>query len=304
MIFPFLRKDVHLTPEHLPVTVDYRQVNGVNLECAIVGAAGRPLVILLHGFPNLWQGWHCQLSRLSNEFRLMLPNQRGYGASDKPKGIAAYDLDELAKDVVGLADSEGAETFDLVGHDWGGIVAWWVAACYPARVKRLVILNAPHPGAFFSYLVRSPTQWLRSWYIGVFQLPWLTEYLLSRRHFELLFRCVKGTSLPGVFDDSDRAYLVAGWAYPGALKSMIHYYRAISRRSSRSLQRRTEVPTLILMSQADPTEEAGLAEASLAWCDDGRIEWFAGTAHWIQREAATRVGNAIAMFLAAGNRNC
>lgn len=107
----------------------FRDVNGVRLQMATAGEVGRPLVILLHGFPDLWQGWHFQIPTLvSAGFRVIAPNQRGYGQSDKPVGIAAYDLDHLANDVLGIADSEGCATFSIVGHDWGGVVAWWIAA--------------------------------------------------------------------------------------------------------------------------------------------------------------------------------
>lgn len=285
-------------PRNLPAHVESRATNGVQLECAFAGKTGQPLVILLHGFPDVWQGWHQQLEPLTAAgFRVIAPNQRGYGKSDKPPGIAAYDLDRLAGDVVGLADSEGVCQFSVVGHDWGGIVAWWVAARFPERVNRLAILNAPHPGIFFDYLLRSPMQRLRSWYIAFFQIPWLPEWLLAARNYELLFRSVMATSRPGTFDDNDRALLTAAWSEAGALTSMLNYYRAIARRSSRSLRRRVTPRTLILMSDLDPTEEAGLATASLKLCDQARIEWLRGAKHWIQREEAALVTAALLEFL-------
>src|SRR5690606_11851598 len=132
----------------------------------------------------------------------------GYGKSDKPHGIASYDIEHLANDVLSIADSESAPTFHLVGHDWGGIVAWWIAAQHAARIARLVVLNAPHPGIFHTYLLSHPRQLVRSWYVGAFQLPWLPETLLAAANYQLLFKSVQRTSLPGVFDDSDRRYLV------------------------------------------------------------------------------------------------
>jgi len=200
---------------------------------------------------------------------------------------------------VALADSEGLATFSLVGHDWGGLVAWWVAARFPERVARLVILNAPHPGVFHSYLLRSPTQLARSWYVGFFQLPWLPEAVLAARNYALLFWSVKKSSRPGVFDASDRRYLVAGWSEPGALTAMVNYYRAIARRSSQSLKLRITVPTLILFGKHDPTEEPGLAEASRALCTDARLHWFEEARHWIQREESDRVTEEIARFISS-----
>jgi pimeloyl-ACP methyl ester carboxylesterase len=287
-----------VTPDELPYEVVFRRANGVELEVATAGEPGRPLVILLHGFPDLWQGWHFQIPALEAAgFRVLIPNQRGYGRSEKPRGVAAYDIDRLAEDVVALADSEGYANFHLVGHDWGGIVAWRTAARFPDRIARLAILNAPHPGVFRDYLFRSPTQILKSWYVGFFQVPWLPEAILSANDFAMLFRSVRATSQPGVFDDSDRRYLVAGWSQPGALTAMIHYYRAIARRAPKSMKQRVAAPTLILWGTRDPTEEPGLAEASLALCDDARFVRFERARHWIQREEGEAVNRELVMFL-------
>jgi epoxide hydrolase 4 len=288
-----------MTPNTLSYSETMRSVNGLRLQMAVTGEAGSPLVILLHGFPDLWQGWHFQIPVLENAgYRVIAPNQRGYGKSDKPSGVANYDLEHLANDILAIADSESAATFSLVGHDWGGIVAWWIAAKHSARVSRLVILNAPHPGTFQGYLIRNPRQILRSWYVGLFQLPWLPEALLSAAEYELLFQSVKRTSLPGIFDESDRRYLVAGWSEKDALTSMLNYYRAAARRSSASLQGRVSVPTLIQFGKYDPAEEPGLAEASLAECDNGRLIWLDRARHWIQREEADRATENICRFLA------
>ena len=287
-----------MTPEHLPVEIGQRAVNGLMLEVAVAGAADGPLVVLLHGFPDLWQGWHCQLSTLvAAGYRVVMPNQRGYGYSDKPSDISAYDVDVLADDVVALASSEGRETFCLVGHDWGGIVAWRVACRHRQRVERLAILNAPHPGVFKSYLLRSPAQCLRSWYVAFFQLPWLPERLLSANGYALLFRAVKHTSLPGIFDESDRRTFIEGWSRPGALTAMLNYYRAIARRSERSLRDRVQPPALILHGCGDPAEEPGLAIASRAMCDDGHLIEYSQARHWLQRELADEINIQLLSFL-------
>ncbi|HEV7282944.1 MAG TPA: alpha/beta hydrolase [Pirellulaceae bacterium] len=287
-----------MTPETLPYQERPRQANGVQLQVAEAGEPGRPLVILLHGFPDIWQGWHQQIPALEAAgFRVLAPNQRGYGRSDKPKGIAAYDIDRLAEDVVALAEAEGYSTFSLVGHDWGGIVAWWTAARFPERLQRLAILNAPHPGVFRDYLLRSPTQVLKSWYVGFFQIPRLPEAMLSARDYSLLFRSVQGSSLPGIFDESDRKRLIAAWREPGALTSMIHYYRALARRSPKPMKLRVTTPTLILWGARDPTEEPGLAEASLKLCDEARLMRLEDARHWIQREEPDLVNRELMTFL-------
>ena len=285
-------------PELLPVELTRRRVNGLTLEVAAAGPKDGPLVILLHGFPDLWQGWRLQIGPLVEAgFRVILPNQRGYGESDKPGRIGAYDLDELAKDVTALADSEERSTFRVVGHDWGGIVGWWVAACFPDRVESLAVLNAPHPGAFKRYAMRNPAQLLRSSYVGFFQLPWLPEVTLSASNYALLFWSLRVSSRPGTFDELDCRYLVKGWSQPGALRGMLHYYRAVARRPSRSLQRRITQPTLILFGTNDPAEEPGLAQASQAYCDDSRRIEVTEACHWPQREEPERVNAELLSFL-------
>lgn len=279
------------------VTMTRRPGDGVMLEVAEAGPADGPLIIFLHGFPDFWWGWQQQIPAFVDAgYRLLLPNQRGYGTSDKPAGVSAYDLDQLANDVFALADSVNASTFDLVGHDWGGIIAWWAAARRPSRVRQLATLNAPHPGAFWRYLRRHPTQMLKSWYAAFFQLPWLPESVLRAANYEALFRGVQRIGRPGLFDERDREAFVAGWSQPGALTAMLNYYRAFGRRSVNSLELRVLTPTLILHGRRDPAEEPGLAQASLRYSHDGRIVWLDEAAHWIQREEPQAVNAAILRF--------
>jgi len=120
--------------------------SGLRLHIVAAGPTDGPVVVLLHGFPEFWYGWRHQIGALSEAgLRVVAPDQRGYNLSDKPLGIAAYRLDRLAEDVVGLAAALGRERFAVVGHDWGGVVAWHLAARFPERVTRAAILNAPHP---------------------------------------------------------------------------------------------------------------------------------------------------------------
>lgn len=291
-----------MTPLQLPFQVTVRDVSGIKLEVAEGGERGAPLAIFLHGFPDFWQTWHSQLTVLSSTgFRVLAPNQRGYGRSDKPPDVADYDLDSLANDVVNLAASEGYQSFDLIGHDWGGIVAFWTAAKFPGRVTHLAVLNAPHPGVFKSYLLSHPSQILRSWYVGFFQLPLLPEMLLRAGSNALLFRTLQFTSSPGTFDSSDLAYLKDGWKETGGLTAMLNYYRAIMRRTENSLRLRVSVPTRLLFGTGDPAEETGLAVASGDMCDDGEIEWFGKSRHWPHREEADGVNQALLRFLSASS---
>ena len=151
---------------------EYIETNGIRLHVAQAGSDDKPLVILLHGFPEFSYGWRKQIPYLVEAgYRVWAPDQRGYNLSDKPEGLAAYSIDELAADVIGLIDAAGEKKVFLVGHDWGAAVAWWVAAKYPERLKKLITLNVPHHSVMRKTLRSNFSQLRKSWYIGFFQIP-------------------------------------------------------------------------------------------------------------------------------------
>lgn len=282
----------------LPDGITTRRVDLGTLRLNVAEAGpvgGRPL-ILLHGFPESIAGWHRQIGPLAEAgFRVVVPDQRGYGASDRPQGIAPYHLDRLAGDVIALADACGFSRFALAGHDWGGLVAWWVASFHPDRVARLAILNAPHPGVVPDYMRRHPGQWLRSYYVAVFQLPGLPERMLLANGAAAMRRALTSTSRPGTFPAAMLDRYAREWAEPGAMTAMLNWYRALVRLPRRDPPRIT-MPTLILWGRRDHALQPGLAEASLALCDDGRIRWYPDITHWIQHEAADSVNDALSGF--------
>ncbi len=272
------------------------RVNGVELHVSEAGPLDGPLAIFLHGFPDFWWGWRYQIEALSAQgFRVVAPDQRGYGVSDKPRGTRAYDLDTLAADVIGLADFYGRKTFRLAGHDWGGIIAWHVAARYPARIERLAVLNAPHPDAFLRFVRRHLRQALRSTYAAFFQLPWLPEMLLDAGRFAALRRALVSSSRPGTFPDDDLERYVEAWKQPGALTAMLNYYRALGRRSW-TRPSRISVPTLLIWGLRDVFLEPGVARASLKLCDDAQSLFLETAGHWVQLEETGAVNTALVRF--------
>lgn len=155
-------------------TVRFSRVaaNGIELHTAEAGPAEGPLVFLLHGFPEFWYSWRNQIPALAeNGFRVIAPDQRGYNLSGKPDGVSNYDLDRLAADIVGLADHFKRESFNVVGHDWGAAVGWWLAGKYAPRLQRLAVLNAPHPAVWVDAMRHDPVQKRKSSYVRFFQLP-------------------------------------------------------------------------------------------------------------------------------------
>ena len=274
-----------------------REVDGVELYTIEAGPDDGPLVICLHGFPEFSYGWRHQIGPLvAAGFRVVLPDGRGYGRSGKPEGVDAYRLSRLGGDVVALAHACGHDRFHLVGHDWGGIVAWWVAAKHPDRVDRLAVINAPHPDVLWPYIRRHPGQLLRSWYVALFQVPGLPERLLAARDFAALRRILRGTSRPGTFSDDDLDLYRSAWSEPGALAGMLNWYRALIRKPGKPVGP-VECPTRILWGERDPALSPGLADESLKLCRDGDIVWFENATHWLPHEEPEAVAADLVRFL-------
>lgn len=283
---------------HRHVALGSVSPRSLRLHLAEAGLADGPPTILLHGFPEFWFGWRRQIGPLAGSgLRLLVPDQRGYGLSDRPEGIEAYHLDRLAEDVIALADACGVGRFRLVGHDWGGLVAFWTASRFPERVERLAVLNAFHPGVFGDYLRRHPGQVLRSAYAGAFQLPRLPERLLLARDGLGLREMMRRSARPGTFSEADLDRYAREWRRPGAVTAMLNWYRALARLARDASPPRIAAPVLILWGRRDPALQPGLAEASLALCDRGRVEWFPDATHWVQHEAPEAVNAALIAFL-------
>ncbi len=275
------------------------RTNGVDLHVAQAGPADGPPLILLHGFPEYWGGWSKQIPALAAAgYRVWAPDQRGYNLSSKPAGLRAYDIDEMARDVVGLIDATGQRQVRLVGHEWGAAVAWWVAGKYPERLSHLAILNVPHVAVMFRTVWRSWAQMRRSWYIFFFQIPRVPEASLRRNNWSNAIRSLKGSSRRGVFTPEDIDGYRAAWSQPGAIGSMINWYRAAAR-SQRKLTGlgRIRVPTLMIWGARDIALGREMAQPSIDLCDSGRLVFIEEAGHFVQHEEPERVSRLLLEFL-------
>lgn len=293
---------VHPATEfELPPLVDREVVaNGVRLHVVEAGPTSGAPVVLLHGFPEFWYGWRKQIGPLAAAgYRVLVPDQRGYNTSDKPPGIAAYNLDAVAGDCVGLIEALGYSQAAVIGHDWGAAAAWWAAARFPERVARLGILNVPHPAVMRQALRSSLRQLRKSWYMFVLQLPWLPEWMLARNRFRPLADSLVASSRPGTFLSDDLERYREAWSQPDALRAMVNWYRAAMRHPpARGVNPQIQVPTLIIWGAQDRFVGRELAAASLAKCDSGRLELIEEATHWVQHEEPHRVNRLLLEFLA------
>jgi pimeloyl-ACP methyl ester carboxylesterase len=254
--------------------------------------------VLLHGFPECWYGWRHQLGPLADAgYRVVAPDQRGYNLSDKPPGLDAYTRAVLARDVLGILDHFGAERANVVGHDWGGAVAWWVALQHPERVSRLAALNLPHP-IVFARALKGSRQALRSWYIALFQLPWLPEALLSRNRFQPLVDVLKRSVRPGTLTPDELEVYREAYAQPGALRAMLDWYRAAARRRSEPLHnRRVKVPATLIWGQRDTALGSEMAAPSVGYCDRGELHLLEHAGHFVQLDAPDEVNQRLLDWL-------
>lgn len=202
--------------------------NGVRLHCVVEGDG--PLVVLLHGFPDFWYSWRHQIAALSPHFRVVAPDLRGYNESEKPAGVEAYAMPELVADVLGLIHAFGEREAVIVGHDWGGGVAWSFAMEHPEATRKLVVMNCPHLAIFQRELQNDPRQLLKSWYMFFFQLPWVPELLLGAGNAWAVGNAVRQSTVRReTLRDDDIQRLRDAASHSGALRSAINYYRAAFR---------------------------------------------------------------------------
>lgn len=281
------------------VAIEARSIiaNGLDFYVASAGPIDGPMVMLLHGFPEFSYGWRHQIGALAAAgFRVIVPDQRGYGRSGKPHDVAAYKLPTLASDVVGIADQLGIRTFSLVGHDWGGIVAWRVASDYPGRLEKLAIINAPNLDVALSHILKSPLQLLKSYYVALFQIPCLPEWSLAALDFKMLTGALQASSRPGTFSADELAVYKDAWSQPRALTSMLDWYRALPSQERRKAAR-IKTPALVIWGDRDTALDPSLAEDNAALCDSSHVHHFADATHWIHHEHPERVNDLLVGFL-------
>ena len=283
---------------------------GVTLNVASAGPEGGEPILFLHGFPESHRTWRHQLDGLAGRYRVFAPDQRGFAASDRPQGVENYETDRIVADVTALADALGLDHFTLAGHDWGGAVAWTAALTHPFRVKRLIIVNAPHPLVFQKSLIDDPAQREASQYISFFRSP-AAEAAITAMGLEgfldrLMLSHADGSKLPA----EERQHYLDDWSQPGVLTTMLNWYRASrivvpapGEEAKAPLWTHAPfpklgMPTLVIWGLKDaallPVQLEGLPDL----VEDLRLVTSPSAGHFITWEEPGTVTSAIAEFMA------
>ena len=281
---------------------DFAEADGIRMHYVTQGEG--KLLLLLHGFPDFWYVWRLQISKLANHFRVVVPDLRGCNETDKPKGVDKYRLNLLAGDILGLIHALDEKQATVVGHDWGGVVAWSLAAFNPEITEKLVILNAPHPNAYTTRTKVLLRQLQKSWYVFFFQTAKIPEEVLSRNDYSFLKEMLRSPFLRKVvLTEADLKIYAEAWSKPGALTATINYYRANMNPAILFSERiiafpKIKSPTFVIWGEKD----AALSKDLIADTDEFvdapySIKFLPNCGHWVQLEEPEVVNKYILEFL-------
>ncbi|KAF0287449.1 Epoxide hydrolase 4 [Amphibalanus amphitrite] len=275
---------------------------GIKLHYVEKGDRSKPLLLLLHGFPAFWFCWHYQLKALSQHYWVVAVDMRGYGESAKPEGRDSYDRQLVAQDLFHLVLSLGRQSCTVIGHDWGGIIAYELARLRSSLVEKLIIINAPHPDAMEEVLQHSWDQMFRSWYIYLFQLPWLPEQVMQLDDFNMFTK---------MFHENPSARhhyppeMVDAYKYtfgePGALTPPLNYYRQSFgwrwHRGEPAQVARVTCPLLVIWGERDRALSPLLATMAARYADRFSVHLLPNASHWAMMEEPEEVNEAIRSFI-------
>ncbi len=275
---------------------EYMITNGVRLHYVTQGEG--PLMLMLHGFPEFWYSWRHQIPEFAKYYKVVALDLRGYNDSDKPKAQSAYTMDELVKDVEGVIKGLGYNKCTLVGHDWGGAIAWNFAYKHPDMLDKLIVLNLPHPAKFAEGL-RTPQQIQRSWYVFFFQLPLLPELFVQSNDYQFIETAIKGMAVDkSAFSQADIDAYKDAAAKRGALTATINYYRnAFQPKFFNQTFGVLEVPTLMIWGEKDDALGKELTYGTEAYVRDFQIKYIPNCSHWVQQEQPSLVNQYMREFL-------
>ncbi len=285
-------------------------VNKIKLHY-IKSGKGEP-ILLLHGFPDFWYTWRYQIPVFAKSYKVIAPDLRGYNKSDKPERLEAYSTSNLVQDILELIKKINEKKITVIGHDWGGAIAWYIAMMNPELIKNLIIINSPHPVMLLKkFWALDVKQFQKSWYVFFFQLHGIPENVLSRDNYSMLKMMLRrSTADETVFNDLAMQKYIDAWSQPGALTASINYYRVnwnIARILSMTKEQQNELlqgftkikcPTLVIWGEKDIALDKSLT-IGLEELVEGKfqLQIFPNYGHWVHLEASNLVNTSILNFL-------
>lgn len=290
-------------------THGYVHLEHIRMHYVSNGSEDKPLMLLVHGFPEFWYSWRHQLREFKDDYRVVAMDLRGYNETDQPSGIGNYSTSCLTNDLKQLITALGYSSCVLVGHDWGGALAWVFAEKYPDLVSKLIILNCPNGRAFQKHLRKSLTQFKMSWYMFFFQIPWVPEFKLASSDYETLEQMFTSKEF-GVQTDRMTSEDVEAYKYAfsrSGFTGPINFYRAAfslkgmvqatdMRRKSK--EQGITMPTLVIWGDRDAALDKPLAELSCEICKNKfTIKYVEGASHWVQMDEPDLVNQYMREFL-------
>lgn len=278
-----------LAPLNAKMKSKFADVNGVRLHYVENGTG--ELLLFLHGFPEFWYAWKPQLEEFGKTHRAVAVDMRGYNLSSKPEPVEQYALPHLVEDIRALAKKLKAKKFVLVGHDWGGVVAWSYAMTHPETLDKLVIINAPHPALFGAELRENPAQQRASGYMEMFRSA-EAEKVLSENNYAWLSRALFGS-----LKEADKAEYLKAWSQPRALTGGLNYYRAMN--LGRIGNKPLDVPALVIWGEKDTALLTGNLNGLDQQVRRLTIKRIPDATHWVVHEKPAEVAGFIREFLAA-----
>ncbi len=286
-----------MSTAELEQTIDHQYIISNNVQLHYVTQGEGPLMLMLHGFPEFWYSWRHQIPEFAQDHKVVALDLRGYNESDKPQDVSAYRMPELLKDVQGVIQGLGYDDCILVGHDWGGAIAWCFAYAHPKMVQKLIVINLPHPAKFSEALRGNLRQILRSWYIAFFQLPLLPELMFQINDYDAIASAFseRATNKNAFTPEDLEAYKNAA-AKRGALTAMVNYYRSNSDTFNQKWEI-LDIPTLLLWGEDDFALGKELTYGTEAYVRDLQIHYLTNCSHWTQQEQPELVNQYMRSFL-------
>jgi len=288
---------------------EFANINGIKMHYVTIGEG--PLIVFLHGFPEFWKSWKHQISFFSKKFKVVALDMRGYGETERPIQVGEYRIEKLARDVTELIDSLGQKKATVVGHDWGGAVAWATAMMNPSFVEKLIVMNAPHPAIVQRNAFRNYAQMHKSWYMFFFLLEKAPEKVLSSNNFEILKHMFEiSIKRKDRFSLSDIEEYVSSWSKEGGITGGLNYYRAnLNEEFWGNLGEsipfpKIKIPTLQIWAEDDLFLGKELTEGTKEFVVDApfSLNVIPNCGHWVQQEAPEEVNQIMEEFLLNDHR--